>query len=127
VLDKATLKDGHTSIAGSETTATCLATAIYYVSRHPHILEALQEEIRSAFRSYEEINGQSTSSLKYLHAVCLEALRIFPPLALGLPRLVPKGGEMIDGHFVPENVIQDEDGPFTSGSFSPPHPHLGSS
>ncbi|KAB8068631.1 cytochrome P450 [Aspergillus leporis] len=92
-------------IAGSETTATCLATAIYYVGRHPRILKALQEEIRSAFQSYEEINGQSTSSLKYLHAVCLEALRIFPPLALGLPRLVPEGGEMIDGHFVPENTI----------------------
>ncbi|CBF83049.1 protein CYP567E1 [Aspergillus nidulans FGSC A4] len=92
-------------IAGSETTATCLATVIYYVGRNPRILKTLQEEVRSAFRNYEEINGQSTSSLKYLHAVCLEALRIFPPLALALPRVVPEGGEMIDGHFVPEKTI----------------------
>lgn len=99
---RATLKEH--SIAGSETTATCLATVIYYVGRDPRILKTLQEEVRSAFRKYEEINGQSTSSLKYLHAVCLEALRIFPPLALGLPRVVPAGGEMVDGHFVPEKV-----------------------
>ncbi|KAL4922538.1 cytochrome P450 [Aspergillus aurantiobrunneus] len=92
-------------IAGSETTATCLATVIYYVGRSPRILKALQEEVRSAFASYDEINGQSTSSLKYLHAVCLEALRIFPPLALGLPRVVPDDGEMIDGHFVPGKTI----------------------
>ncbi|EAA63243.1 hypothetical protein AN3275.2 [Aspergillus nidulans FGSC A4] len=63
----ATLKEDH-SIAGSETTATCLATVIYYVGRNPRILKTLQEEVRSAFRNYEEINGQSTSSLKYLHA-----------------------------------------------------------
>ncbi|EAW12419.1 cytochrome P450 [Aspergillus clavatus NRRL 1] len=92
-------------IAGSETTATCLATVIYYVGRNPRILKALQEEVRSAFGRPEEINGQSTSSLKYLHAVCLEALRIFPPLALGLPRVVPEGGEMIDGYFVPAKTI----------------------
>ncbi|KAF5861256.1 hypothetical protein ETB97_000448 [Aspergillus alliaceus] len=52
-------------IAGSETTATCLATVIYYVGRHPRTFKALQEEVRSAFGCYEEINGQSTSSLKY--------------------------------------------------------------
>ncbi|PYI24535.1 putative cytochrome P450 [Aspergillus violaceofuscus CBS 115571] len=92
-------------IAGSETTATCLATVIFYLGRDSRILKTLQQEVRSAFGSYEEINGHSTSSLKYLHAVCLEALRIFPPLALGLPRVVPTGGAMIDGHFVPENVI----------------------
>ncbi|KAJ5607127.1 hypothetical protein N7537_003746 [Penicillium hordei] len=56
-------------IAGSETTATCLATVIYYVGRNPRILKALQKEVRSAFGSYKEINGQFTSSLKYLHAL----------------------------------------------------------
>ncbi|CAI7653228.1 unnamed protein product [Penicillium pancosmium] len=92
-------------IAGSETTATCLSTIIFYVSRDQRIREKLQQEIRSTFKSDKDINGHSTSSLKYLHAVCLEALRIFPPLALGLPRVVPEAGGFIDGQFVPEKTI----------------------
>lgn len=46
----------------------------------------------------------SVNSLRYLHAVCLEALRIFPPLPLGLPRQVPTSGAQIDGVFVPGGV-----------------------
>ncbi|KOC12388.1 benzoate 4-monooxygenase cytochrome P450 [Aspergillus flavus AF70] len=52
----------------SQTSDIQLAAHASDFVRYPHILKALQEEIRSAFRSYEEINGQSTSSLKYLHA-----------------------------------------------------------
>lgn len=68
------------------------------------MLRKLQEEIRTAFQAYDEINSSTTANLRYLHAVCLEALRIFPPLPLGLPRVVPVGGDTIDGHFVPEGV-----------------------
>lgn len=68
------------------------------------MLKKLQKEIRTAFQAYDEINGSTTANLHYLHAVCLEALRIFPPLPLGLPRVVPVGGDTIDGHFVPAGV-----------------------
>lgn len=83
-----------------------MATVTYYLCRNPSILKRVQDEVRSAFSTYEEIDGQSTSSLRYLQAVCLEALRVFPPLPLGLPRVVPDGGEWIDGHFVPEKVTR---------------------
>lgn len=56
------------------------------------------------FRSYDEIDATSTAPLKYLHAVTLEGLRIFPPLPLALPRIVPQGGDTVDGHFVPGGV-----------------------
>ncbi|KAK1638012.1 benzoate 4-monooxygenase cytochrome P450 [Colletotrichum phormii] len=92
-------------IAGSETTATTLATAIYYLCRHPEILQRLQLEIRGAFNDYSKIDGRSTSGLKYLTAVCLEALRILPPLSLALPRVVPPGGDLVDGHFIPASTI----------------------
>ncbi|KAJ5870148.1 benzoate 4-monooxygenase cytochrome P450 [Penicillium solitum] len=92
-------------IAGSETTATTLLVVAYYLSRYPEITRKLQKEVRSAFDSYEEINGSSTARLRYLHVICLEAMRMVPPLPLGLPRVVPKGGAMVDGHFVPEGVI----------------------
>ncbi|GME30024.1 hypothetical protein LQ345_000377 [Neofusicoccum parvum] len=88
-------------IAGSETTATTLTVVTYYVGRNSEILKRLQQEIRGKFHKYEDIDGSSTAQLRYLHAVCLEALRIFPPLALGLPRVVPAGGDTVDGHWLP--------------------------
>lgn len=37
---------------------------------------------------------------------CLrEALRRYPPVAGPLPRVVPKGGAHIAGHFVPEGTV----------------------
>lgn len=36
---------------------------------------------------------------------CLkESLRMYPPVAAGMPRVVPKGGAKIAGTFVPEDV-----------------------
>jgi cytochrome P450 len=64
----------------------------------------LQQEIRSAFKTYSEIDGTSTIPLKYLSAVALEAMRIYPPLPFALPRVVPAGGDTVDGHFLPEGV-----------------------
>ncbi|KAF2677430.1 benzoate 4-monooxygenase cytochrome P450 [Lentithecium fluviatile CBS 122367] len=89
-------------IAGSETTATCLATVMYYVLHAPEIESKMRHEIRSAFASYDEIDAKSAAKLSFVHAVCLEALRVYPPLPLGLPRTVPAGGDTVGGIYVPE-------------------------
>lgn len=68
------------------------------------MLVKLQEEIRTAFRSYDEINAISTIPLSYLQAVALEGMRMYPPLPLGLPRVVPAGGDTVDGYFLPGGV-----------------------
>lgn len=91
-------------IAGSETTATCLATIIYYVLHAPDIEVRMQKEIRSSFATYDAINANTAGRLSYVHAVCLEALRIYTPLPLGLPRIVPAGGDTINGEYIPEGV-----------------------
>lgn len=96
-------------IAGSETTATALTVITYYLSRNPDIMKRLQREIRSAFSRYEDIDSASTAQLSYTHAVCLEALRIFPPLPLGLPRVVPPGGDTVDGYWIPAGVSSPRD------------------
>jgi hypothetical protein len=93
-------------IAGSETTATTLTVLLYYLCCNPDILTTVKKEIYDSFNSYDDINATSTARLRYLHAVCLEALRIFPPLPLGLPRVVPQGGAIVDGMFVPGGVSQ---------------------
>ena len=64
----------------------------------------LREEIDSAFESYEEINASSASSLKYLRAVVLEGMRMYAPLPFPLPRVVPEGGDTVDGEFLPSGV-----------------------
>ncbi|KAI0454861.1 cytochrome P450 [Xylaria acuta] len=92
-------------LAGSETTATALATATYYLLRNPEIMKKMQQEVRSSFSSYDEISGKSTQRLRYLKAVMLEAMRIYPPLPFALPRVVPPPGESVDGHYLPGGTI----------------------
>lgn len=91
-------------IAGSETTATTLATITYYLQRTPAVLKKLEDEVLEGFKTYDEINGRSTQRLKYLKVVILEGLRIYPPVPFALPRVVPSGGDVVDGHFIPANV-----------------------
>ncbi|KAL2829477.1 benzoate 4-monooxygenase cytochrome P450 [Aspergillus cavernicola] len=92
-------------LAGSETTATTLACITYHLLRTPDVLVKLQDEIRSSFSSYEQITAQSCAPLKYLTAVILEGMRVYPPVPLGLPRVVPNGGDTVDGHLLPPGTI----------------------
>lgn len=89
-------------LAGSETTATLLTGLTYYLLRNPECLAKLQQEIRGAFNSLDEITGDAVSHLKYMHGVIEEGLRVFPPVSFGLPRVSP--GEFVDGHYVPAGV-----------------------
>ncbi|KAK1996652.1 cytochrome P450 [Colletotrichum falcatum] len=91
-------------IGGSETTATLLSGATYYLLMNPAALEKLTDEIRSTFKDESEIDFQSVSNLPYLLACIQEALRIYPPVPIGLPRIVPPGGATIAGHHVPEGT-----------------------
>ena len=91
-------------LAGSETTATALACITYYLFHTPHALERLRKEIRTSFRSYEDINATTTAPLKYLTAVCQEGMRLYSPLPFALPRVVPEGGDSVDGHMLPAGV-----------------------
>lgn len=88
-------------IGGSETTATLLSGATYYLLQNPAALQKLISEIRGAFGSEDEINYTRTQNLPYLSAVLNESLRIYPPLPQNLRRVVPQGGAMICGQWVP--------------------------
>jgi len=91
--------------AGSETTATALCGVTYYLLRSPEALKRLTDEIRTAFPGPEsEIDMNTTSGLKYLHAVLEESLRLYPPVSTGLPRVVGEGGKVIADAWVPEKV-----------------------
>lgn len=89
------------SIAGSESTATALCGATYEILSHPEVYKKLTAEIRGTFKSEGEIALSSINGLEYLDAVLNETLRNYPPVAITLPRVVPPGGETIDGSYVP--------------------------
>lgn len=91
-------------VAGSETTATLLSGVSYLLTQHPETLAKLTHEVRTSFKSEQDIDFVSVSQLQYMMACLDEGLRMYPPAPLGLPREVPKGGANIAGQWVPEKV-----------------------
>ena len=78
-------------IAGTETSATGLAATFYYLHANPRAVAKLRDEIDAAFPQYADITPAALARLKYLDAVIMEALRMYPPLPVALHRLVPPG------------------------------------
>ncbi|OQE46305.1 hypothetical protein PENCOP_c001G00493 [Penicillium coprophilum] len=91
-------------IGGSETTASLLSGATYLLLTNPTAYEKLKEEVRTVFQSSEEINLISVNKLPYMLACLDEAMRMYPPIANGLPRMCPEGGAKVLGEFVPANT-----------------------
>jgi len=88
-------------VAGSETTATLLSGAVYYLLKNPQWMAALCEEIDTAFPTENLISFASTRHAKILNAVIHETLRIYPPVSTSLPRVVPPEGATVCGQFLP--------------------------
>ncbi|KAL2135939.1 hypothetical protein VTI74DRAFT_6167 [Chaetomium olivicolor] len=88
-------------VAGSETTATTLSGAAFFLATHPDVQKRLAEEVRTSFTSEGEIDLFSVNRLSYMLAVLDEAMRMFPPVPSQLPRTCQPGGAMICGYHVP--------------------------
>ncbi len=91
-------------VAGSETTATALSGAVYFLASHPGVQKKLAKEVRSSFTSVEDMNFLSVSKLGYLLAVLDEAMRMFPPVPSQLTRVCQSGGDRICDYHVPGGV-----------------------
>lgn len=91
-------------VAGSETTANLLSGLIARLIWNPDKYQKLVSEIRAAFTNEADVTYDNLSKLTYLNACLEEGLRIHPPVPTGLLRTVPKGGDTVDGHWVPEGT-----------------------
>ena len=87
------------SVAGSETTANELSGLTARLVRDPRTYKKLTDEIRTQITKEEDLDNEHLGKLTYLNACLSEGLRIHPPLPTGLLRVVPKGGDYIDGHW----------------------------
>ena len=90
-------------VAGSETTSSVLCGATFLLCKFGK-LDKATHEIRSTFKRSEDINLLEVSQLPYLTAVIDETLRMYPAVPGQPPRVVPAGGSMVCGKFVPEGV-----------------------
>ncbi|RKL18921.1 hypothetical protein BFJ70_g14135 [Fusarium oxysporum] len=87
--------------AGTETTATALSGVTYYLLTNPEKLEKLTTEIRTAFAAEEEMSILALARLPYLQACFNEALRMYPPVPGGPPRVAPSSGGLVCGERLP--------------------------
>ncbi|QMW48306.1 cytochrome P450 [Aspergillus flavus] len=90
--------------AGGETTASTISSSLYYLVHNPSSYERLTKEIRDTFSAEGEITLAAVAALPYLKAVIQEAMRIHPPVPIGLFRVAPAAGAFIDGQWVPGNT-----------------------
>ncbi|KFA73875.1 hypothetical protein S40288_00867 [Stachybotrys chartarum IBT 40288] len=91
-------------MAGSETTASQLSGMTFNLLTNPKALDKLVKEIRGTFKSEEEITLIGVNELEYMPAIINESFRIYPPVPIGLTRLVPKGGDRLAGYWLPEGT-----------------------
>lgn len=91
--------------AGHETTATAMTWAFYLLCLHPDVQTRLREDIRANLPPLDDgeiITATSLENCHYLHAVCNEVLRVYPPV----PVTLREAGcnTSILGHYVPKGT-----------------------
>ncbi|CCC14510.1 unnamed protein product [Sordaria macrospora k-hell] len=91
------------TLAGADTTAIAIKTALYHCAKQPRVWRRLQRELQVAERGYgpwaetakartPPISYKTARAIPYLEAIVRESLRILPGIALPLERYVPPSG-----------------------------------
>ncbi|KAJ7773721.1 cytochrome P450 [Mycena maculata] len=90
--------------AGSDSAASVMAFLVYFLTCNPDKLGRLRKELEDAFPEGKPMTHGTLSAPPYLNAMVDESLRLGTPFP-GLPRVVPRGGIVIDGVKVPGGTI----------------------
>lgn len=91
----------------------------YYLLRHPASMHRLRAELLQGTTEDDDTRTHTTDDKKryhspswahiarlpYLDACVREAVRLRPPFALPLERVVPPGGLVVGGRFVPGGTV----------------------
>ncbi|ETS83421.1 hypothetical protein PFICI_05297 [Pestalotiopsis fici W106-1] len=94
--------------AGTETVSCGLQSTIYHLLRRPAEWQRIKDEIDHACKEgrcqTHIVSYEDASRLPRLEAAIKEALRILPPVPMGLQRLAPDGGVTIGGTHFPKGT-----------------------
>ncbi|KAI9065996.1 cytochrome P450 [Trametes sanguinea] len=87
-------------VAGIDTTGDGLCFLMYQLSlpAYHHVQQRLHAELVAN-------PATALDDLPYLDAVVKEGLRVFSPIPMGFPRVVPPGGKVVDGVWLPGGTI----------------------
>ncbi|KAF1810375.1 cytochrome P450 [Eremomyces bilateralis CBS 781.70] len=95
--------------AGSDTVAGGIQSFIYHMIRHPDTWRRAQAEVEEAVKNGlckdRVVSYADAQQLPFVQACVKEALRMFGPVPMGLPRIAPKGGLTIGDRTLPEGTI----------------------
>ncbi|KAK6346028.1 hypothetical protein TWF730_010362 [Orbilia blumenaviensis] len=92
--------------AGTETTATTLAEAMYKACIYPELQTRLHEELVKAFpNKNDEITFAKAERVQYVIAFLKETLRIAPPLPGRIARQTPAEGAVCQERFLPGRTV----------------------
>lgn len=92
-------------IAGSETTATTLAGALYYLAKCPDKQKKLQQFLdQSMPGGYSQWSYEKVKTISYLDDFISETLRLRPALLTGGARETPAKGIQVDDTYIPGNT-----------------------
>lgn len=92
--------------AGVDTMSWTLATIIVGISSNPNAMSRVHAELTTALREGRLTKGSpvpydEAAKLEYLQASMQEAMRLWPNIAISLPRVAPQDGITLDGHHIP--------------------------
>lgn len=91
------------ALGGTELTPSFMAQAIYHVYRDPALLQRARDEIDHAVANSKTesagfLSHEAIQDMPYLNSILKETLRLYPVIAITLPRVVPEGGALLAGH-----------------------------
>jgi cytochrome P450 len=97
-------------LGGSDSTASMLRSVVCFLVEHPEALETVRAELRGKQCTATGLSlpipqWKELQNLPFLDACIIESLRLDPPFAMALERVVPAGGATICGRFLPGGTI----------------------
>ncbi|KAF9877261.1 cytochrome P450 [Colletotrichum karsti] len=95
-------------IGGTETTTAATSALTYLLLTNPAKMTTLRAELDAAIQDpQDDMTFTGLRQLPYLNACIEEAMRLYPPAPTPMPRMVPRGGRVVCGSYVPAGTRVD--------------------
>ncbi|KAI0738891.1 cytochrome P450 [Daedaleopsis nitida] len=92
-------------VAGIDTTGDGLCFLLHHLSRPTPAARRVQSRLLAELAQRPVGTPHAVDALPYLDAVVKEGLRVFSPIPMSFPRVVPRGGGTVDGVRLPGGTV----------------------